>query len=226
MVFLLVPAALTFAFSGTAAPPRCPDSGRDLLNAAYVPVEPDMAAEVEKAIASRCPGEVALGPVWSTDGGTFVAGTGFDGGATSCLALAQVQGDGGVRVVAAGEVPSGWSDRYQEAFAPDILPAPAELAGQLPMPLTKTTTMGHGGGGGATVHVLSWNRKAWRSRSLGSVGGATNINTYVESEGQCEETLIQGKAGRAMTLRLSTCFDGKPLAPRCFTYKNGGFSER
>lgn len=155
------------------------------------------------------------GPRWHTATGDWAAAVSWDGGASATLTLAYAGPDGGL-ALEQGEISAGWSDRYQEGFAPELVGAPVVIGGR-PFPLVQREAMGHGGGGGPLLSIIvPATDGGLRERQLGGVEGFTNINFVAVAKDRCRGGVFASPDGTA--LRLDRCFDDAPAPPLCFVW--------
>jgi hypothetical protein len=204
----------------------CPPGPVNLLAPERTSEPAEGSDAIQKALTERCPGSPVVGPRFRTKEGTFLLGLGWDGQREhACMALLMTRGES-VTVIASGQVPVGWSDRYGEASPPQFLSRPVQLPGLPPFPLLKVTTMGAGGGGGSDLYVVEVLGDELTARLLGGVDGARNINTFVETQGLCVDRLTQRSCWGRTVLRLDACFDGERLPARYFEWVDGTFRKK
>lgn len=155
------------------------------------------------------------GPLWPTPSGVWAAALSWDGGARATIAIAHAAPDGGV-TLEQGELQAGWSARYQEGFAPELLGTPVVLRCR-PLPLVQHEEMGGGGGGGPLVSIIVPARDGGvREQPLGALETFTNINYVAAAQDRCRGGLFASPDGTA--LRLERCFDDAPTTPLCFVW--------
>jgi hypothetical protein len=139
----------------------------------------------------------------------------FDGGETTEATLFR-----GTEV-SRGVITSGFSARYGEYFAPELLPRVLVIEGRT-FPLLTRTTMGSSGGGGEALLVLIAHDGGLTEQVLGTIGGATTINEATELGPNCTDVLrVQGRV-----VSLSSCLNGVLQPAQCFEWNGTEFTRR
>jgi hypothetical protein len=172
--------------------------------------------EIEAAIRATCgAGDTNVAGPWSSDGDAFWAGVVWTQPSPhACLVLLRAS-HASVRVEAHGQIPAGYSSRYDEFFAPQLRAEPVRLAGFAPAPVTDATAMGAGGGGGDRTMVWLARAGAWSPAYDAVLNAASDINSEVTSPCPNAPPLtVQATRGGHAELRTRACFDGRSFTIR------------